>query len=276
MQAKEAASQVSPFDAIAERYDNTFSSSIIGRLQRQSVWDELTKSFRPGDRVLDIGCGTGVDACFLAEHGVHVTACDNSAKMLRVAERRIAALPPTTGSIQLRAVAAEQISILNTEGPFDGAVSNFGAINCLPDIAKLAADLALLVRPGARVFLCLIGPVCIWETFWYLLHGKPAKGFRRFRQNGVPAKLQGGSTFEVYYRSASAIETMFKPQFRLKAIRGIGLVVPPSYVEGWAQRFPSLLRLAATADRFLASCPGIRGVADHMLLQFECTGHDAS
>jgi hypothetical protein len=112
----------------------------------------------------------------------------------------------------------------------------------------------------------------MWETLWYLLHGKPAKAFRRFRRRGVPARVEGGANFEVYYRSARSVEAVFKSQFRLKSIRGIGLVVPPSYVEAWARRFPGFLNSAAKADRHLASCPGIRGFADHMLLQFERRG----
>ena len=48
-----------PFDAIAERYDETFTRSKIGRAQRASVWKELERVFRPGDRVLEIGCGNG-------------------------------------------------------------------------------------------------------------------------------------------------------------------------------------------------------------------------
>ena len=46
--------------------------------------ESLEKAFRPGDRVLEIGCGTGVDACFLAERGVKVLACDSSPQMIAV------------------------------------------------------------------------------------------------------------------------------------------------------------------------------------------------
>src|SRR5580700_6520470 len=78
-----------PFDAVANRYDETFTSSSIGRAQRLAVWAEMAKVFRPGDRALEIGCGTGVDACFLAERGVQVVASDSSSQMIAVAERRV-------------------------------------------------------------------------------------------------------------------------------------------------------------------------------------------
>ncbi len=260
----------SAFDAIAKRYDATFSSSIIGQLQRRPVWDELRKTFHAGDRVLDIGCGTGVDACFLAERGVKVIACDSSMSMLQVAQRKVAKLS-FAGSVQLRVLPAEDISVLKDGAPLDGAFSNFGAINCVADIAKLASDLNLLLRPGASVLLCLIGPMCLWETVWYLLHGKVKKSIRRFQRGGVAAKLGDGAIVRVHYPSVRTIRDAFAPEFCLRGIQGIGVAVPPSYLEAWAGRFPGAMKMAANADKLLGRCPGIRLLADHVLLRFERT-----
>ena len=47
------------FDSIAEQYDDIFTRSLIGRAQRDVVWDVLQKTFRRGDRVLELNCGTG-------------------------------------------------------------------------------------------------------------------------------------------------------------------------------------------------------------------------
>jgi ubiquinone/menaquinone biosynthesis C-methylase UbiE len=259
----------SPFDNIAEQYDATFTSSTIGRLQRDSVWNELKKSFRPGHRILDIGCGTGVDARYLAERGVEVVACDSSSRMLSVAQRRIAGLPQSAASVRLHLLPAEEISNLRDGGPFDGAFSNFGAMNCVADIGEFASGLARLLKPGANVLLCFMGPVCVWETVWYLLHGKFAAAFRRFNPDGVAARLSGGSVVHVRYPSVSSIRNSFGPEFSLKSIRGIGVAVPPSYAGAWANRWLGVMRLAANADRILGRCPGIRMLADHVLLRFE-------
>lgn len=262
-----------PFDAIADRYDGIFTWSTIGQAQRAPVWRELTKSFRPGQRILEIGCGTGVDACFLAGQGMRVVACDSSARMLGVAEHRVAGSlrESAKGSVELRLVPAEQIAKLGSEGPFDGAFSNFGALNCVEDIRRLAVDLASLLRPGTKALLCLMGPVCLWEISWYLLQGKRSKAFRRFHRGGVDARLGEGAIVRVQYPSVGLMRRMFAPQFRLARVTGIGVAVPPSYVEQWASRFPSAVRLAMHADLLLGRCPGVRMFADHILLRFERT-----
>ena len=118
------------FDAIAARYDQTFTSSIIGRAQRAAVWKELAKTFHPGDHVLEIGCGTGVDACYLAERGVKVVACDPSSQMVEIAARRVRQCNLQT-LVHTSSLRAEEICSLPAEESFDGAFSNFGALNCV-------------------------------------------------------------------------------------------------------------------------------------------------
>ena len=256
-----------PFDAIAERYDETFTASKIGQAQRGSVWRELEKAFRPGDRVLEIGSGTGVDACFLAEQGVRVVACDSSPRMIAVATRRIVE-GENFRLVSLRLLAADEIASLQSEGQFDGAFSNFGALNCIEDVQRFARDLAILLKPGATALLCWMGPCCLWEIAWCLAHAKTAKAFRRFHRGGVTARLAEGATVRVHYPPIRLLDRAFGPEFRLVSIKGIGVSVPPSYLEPWAHRFPRLFELSTQADLLLSHFPGVRALADHILLEF--------
>jgi ubiquinone/menaquinone biosynthesis C-methylase UbiE len=257
-----------PFDAVAERYDQTFTSSKIGQAQRSSVWKELEKAFRSGDRVLEIGCGTGVDACFLADRGVQVVACDNSPRMIAVATQRLRE-SKRASLVQPTLLAAEEIAILRGRERFDGAFSNFGALNCVQDPGAVARNLAGLLRPGAKLLLCWMGRCCLWEMVWYLAQAKPEKAFRRFRRGGATARFADGSPLRVYYPSLRSLARAFAPEFRLTSCKGVGIFVPPSYLEVWAARFPRLLRLGTQADSLLARCPGIRVAGDHLLLEFE-------
>ena len=257
-----------PFDVIADQYDETFTDSMIGRAQRNSVWRELKRTFHTGEHVLEIGCGTGVDACFLAGLGVRVTATDISTKMLDITDRR--AMSHGVGElVRTRLLSAQDLLELSRNGSFDGGFSNFGALNCIDDVARFAGDLAGVLRPGASALLCWMGAYCAWETAFYLVQGNPGKAFRRWQRGAVIGHVGAETSVSVYYRSVRRLVKAFRPYFQLRSIKGIGITVPPSYLEGWATRHPYWLRASASADALLCGCPGVRSVADHILLRFE-------
>jgi ubiquinone/menaquinone biosynthesis C-methylase UbiE len=256
-----------PFDSLAEGYDQGFTFSKIGRAQRSAVWKELGRTFGPGDRVLEIGCGTGVDACFLAERGVKVVACDSSPEMIRIAAKRVREMG--LDGVDLRLLTAENLGALQQEAPFDGAFSNFAALNCVEDLNAVSQNLSRLLKPGGTALLCFLGATCGWEVFWYLLKAKPGKAFRRWHSASVTAQLAPRASVQVCYYSVRSLARIFAPSLRLRLWRGIGVMVPPSYVESAAGRFPALLKLAEQCDRVLAGCPVIRGFSDHVLLKLE-------
>jgi SAM-dependent methyltransferase len=265
--------QINPsaFDAVAQNYDEFFTDSAIGQAQRRAVWQELENAFRPGDSVLEIGCGTGVDACFLAERGVSVLACDSSSVMLEVASTRVRDRQShfKHASVGLHICPAEEIGRLDPGRLFDGAFSNFGVLNCVRDLGQFARQLAAHLRPHAPVMLCLMGPCCLWEVAWFLAHGQPGRATRRFRRKGIVARVGETGLIQIYYPGVRRLARAFAPQFRLRSFKGIGLTVPPTYARPWTDRFPASLKFAASADRLLANCPGIRTLADHILVTFE-------
>ena len=71
------------------------------------------------------------------------------------------------------------------------------------------------------------------------------------------------------YFSVRELCHRFSPHFRLESWKGVGVAVPPSYMEPWAQRFPKVLNLAAYVDQWLGPCPLMRAMSDHVLMTFE-------
>ena len=71
------------YDARASRYAARYDEVVPARLQAL-----LLARITPGGHVLELGCGTGRDARFLASIGAKVLATDGSAGMLREAEIR--------------------------------------------------------------------------------------------------------------------------------------------------------------------------------------------
>ncbi|MFN8181110.1 MAG: methyltransferase domain-containing protein [Bacteroidia bacterium] len=91
-----------PFDAVAQAYDQQFTRSATGRLQRERVhrFIETMPLLKKPARVLELNCGTGEDALWLARKGHQVTATDNSAGMLDAAREKFRNADPLHGSVR--------------------------------------------------------------------------------------------------------------------------------------------------------------------------------
>jgi SAM-dependent methyltransferase len=277
-----------PFDAIAGEYDAHFTQRRLGRWLRAAVHRHLTDLARPGDRVLELGCGTGEDALWLARCGAHVVATDASAAMLAEAHCKAVASgvadlitfaqfdlseigPADWEGVETRAwLPARQ----QAEGHpcYDAVLANFGVLNCLSNRRPLAAVLAQWVRPGGRVALVMMSPICPWEMAWYTMHGQICPAFRRFR-SGVEARLgpRGfpGATMPVWYPSPRRLRAEFAPAFQLVHAAGIGVLLPPSYLSHLVDRWPRFFARLSVWERHLAGQFPWTWLADHYLMIFE-------
>jgi len=103
---------------------------------------------RPGETVLDIGCGTGVTTLPLAAVAGHVTGIDISAPMLGVARARCAG----AGNISLLQADAQTHDFAGAR--FDLLVSRFGVMFFEDPVAAFR-NLRRAMAPGGRlVFAC--------------------------------------------------------------------------------------------------------------------------
>jgi SAM-dependent methyltransferase len=101
----------------------------------------------PGDRVLDLACGTGGAALRAARAGADVAGIDISADQLAKARRAAAA---EGLEIQLDHGDCQQLPY--ADASFDAVVSAFGAVFAA-DHARTADELARVCRPGGRLAL---------------------------------------------------------------------------------------------------------------------------
>ncbi len=246
----------------AETYDQIFPETLVGQTQREVVWRQLFRIFHRGQRVLEMNCGTGIDAVHLARSGIRVLACDLSPRMIELATRR--SLAANTAKLtEFRVLPTEEIGHLTEQAPFDGALSDFAGLNCVENLPSVARSLGNLLLPKASLLICMAGRMVPWEIAWHLGHGNIKTAMRRLRSSGEDPRVN------VFFPTVRAIKRAFAPYFELLRWRGIGVAVPPSCMEPVARRFPEFLKLLATIDNFLGPCPVLRGFADCVLLHFE-------
>jgi 27-O-demethylrifamycin SV methyltransferase len=104
----------------------------------------------PGQRVLDVGCGTGAPACRLAtEHGVEVVGITTSAVGVEAARARAAEAAVTGVTFEVRDGTDNGLP----EASFD-RVWVLESSHLMPDRAALLHECARVLRPGGRVVLC--------------------------------------------------------------------------------------------------------------------------
>jgi ubiquinone/menaquinone biosynthesis C-methylase UbiE len=254
------------FDRLAASYDDQFTQSLIGRAQRNAVWKVLSETFHGGDRVLELNCGTGEDAFFLSEQGVSTLGCDASQHMIARAEQRLQhrQLP---SRVAFRHLPTERIGELAPEAPFDGAFSNFSGLNCVADLASTATDLSTLVKSGGSLVLCFSTRFCLVEILHYGSRGQWKKALRRC--SGQAKATLGGADLTIFYPTLRDVRRSFAPHFRLRSLRGVGVAIPPSYLEPWVRRYPTLFKTFCRLESTLARLPLLRISGDHMLLVFE-------
>lgn len=235
------------FDHAAPGYEAGWDARPTVRFLRGRVASRCAERWLPGAKVLDLGCGTGADARVLGGLGYAVTAVDGSPGMVAVARGN---------GVDARVVPLSRVSELQALGPFDGLLSDFGALNCAPDLAAL--NLASLLRPGGVAVIVTISPSCPAEALALCARGRPRAAWRRRRSGPVPV---GEGEATVRYWSVPELVAGLAP-LRLVDVEALGALFPP----------PDLGEAPAallTLDAALARLPGVRRWGDHTLTVWE-------
>ncbi len=188
------------FDSVAASYDRSNTENAILCAMRERVLAEVSRRVASRGRILDLGCGPGADDERLARAGYRVTAIDWSPHMVEEARARIAAAG-LSGQVRLQHLGIHQLDRLPI-GVFDAAYSNFGPLNCVPDLSAAATEIAARLRPGGVLIASVIGRVCPWELALYIVRGNWGRARVRFAADagrsavewpdGLDAVLQAG------------------------------------------------------------------------------------
>jgi SAM-dependent methyltransferase len=250
------------FDDMAGTYDATFTDTLVGRALREIVWSRLEQVFRPSQRILELGCGTGEDAVRLALNGVDVVATDPCANMIQVARRKAQA-GNCQERIEFRCLAMEDIGSFAAGDVFDGVLSNFGAVNCVRDLPGLVTSVAERLVPGAPLLWVVMGRHAPWEWLWYLMKGQWRNAWRRQRPGGVEWR---GLT--IAYPTPAQMSAALHPHFAVTRLAPLGVALPPSYAAGWLEHSPLAARVLTRLERWAAQPSRLlASFADHYIVE---------
>jgi SAM-dependent methyltransferase len=259
------------FDSVAGQYSGSLGNNFLVQRMREALWERVAHSTKSGSRLLDLGCGPGLDAIHFAKQGYLVTALDWSPQM--VAEtRRQAEICGVGSRVTALNLAMQQLDQLAGE-TFDCIYSDLGALNCVANLGDVARGCARLARPNGQLVFSVIGRWCPWEILYYGLHGNIARVRVRFARGQVPVSLNGGTIWTRYY-TPRQFTRAFADQFQLRSCQALNLFLPPPYLVGVYERFPAFFKPLLVLDRCLGRLPLFNLAGDHFLIVL--SGHNAA
>jgi len=259
------------FDKAAATYDQDFTDTPIGQIQRGVVYSYLDKVFKEQSEVeiLELNCGTGTDAIWFAARGYKVLATDISGEMLGIAQKKVSEAG-FGETVRLRTLDMNDISALCNEKKFDLIYSNFGGLNCIPpeSIRRLYTTIHDLLTPNGHFIASVMPKACLWEWFYFTLKGESSNSKRRRTKGPVPVNI-GGTQVNTWYYSPGDLKNLSGKDFSTRALRPVGLFVPPSYLGGYFGKRKGLLRILKGLDGIFGGLSFTSSYADHYIIHLE-------
>jgi SAM-dependent methyltransferase len=257
------------FDSVAPTYDGPQGNNHLIQRMRDIVWRQIDALLPavPAE-MIDLGCGTGIDAQHFAELGHHVVATDWSPAMVERAAARAAVVAP--GTIEAVHAGSQELHLLAPEhlGRFHMAYSNFGPLNCVPDLSVTGSALADLMRPGGYALFTVIGRWCPWEMAHYARKRRWQRAKVRFEKDITPVGMNGGTIWTRYHTPREFAREWIGTEGRWELVRyeGLSTFVPPPYLTSMSEHHPKMFERMAALDAHTASWPVLRSVGDHFLI----------
>ena len=163
--------------------------------------DELVKLVEskaiPPGRAIDLGCGAGANAIYLAQHGFAVTGVDYASAAIEKARQRAAA-----AGVKIDFVVDDLTHLRWIEGPFDFLL-DYGVLDDLrlPQREAYLRNMLPLARPGSKFLLWGFEyPLRWWERFipFYDIPFAPGEISRRFGDHFQIEKIVGELNWSIW------------------------------------------------------------------------------
>ena len=245
-------------------FDEIYSGNAIIQYKRKRVRDHVEELIKPQSKILELNAGTGEDAIYFAQQGHNVHATDISAGMLERLNEKVKNKKLEKNVIS-EICSFTMLDQLNNKGPYDLIFSNFAGLNCTNELDKVLQSFSSLLGKGGIVTLVVLPKFCLWETL-LVFKGKFKTAFRRFfSAKGRKAHIEG-EYFQCWYYDPSFIRKHLQKEFDLIQVEGLCSIVPPSYIENFAEKHSKVFNFLKTKEEKWKTNWPWRSVGDYYII----------
>jgi ubiquinone/menaquinone biosynthesis C-methylase UbiE len=259
------------FSKQAGGFDEYDAGNTIIHYKRNRVREHVLRYLPAAGDILELNAGTGTDAVWFADRGYRVHATDIAEGMQAKLREKVRARG-LGGRVTTEICSFTALDSIRRRGPYDLIFSNFAGLNCTEELDSVLRSFAPLLKPGGQVSLVILPGFCAWETM-LLFRGKFRTAFRRVfsGRRGAKSRVEGHS-FRCWYYSPSYVSRNMGSQYELLSLEGLCTLVPPSYIEGFAEKHPGTYRfLRVLENKWKGRWPW-RSVGDYYIISFRKKG----
>ncbi len=250
------------FSNIANKYEELDQTSSLISWMRKRVRTHLKKDLKTKKTILEINCGSGIDAVYLVKKGHKVHATDIANGMLLHVKTKINS-DNLQGNLSCEKLSFTELSKLQNK--YHHIFSNFGGLNCssLTDLETVFNSFNNLLYPKGKITLVIMPKICIWELLTFLKGNKNA--FRRLKKNGVLANIEGEKV-RTFYHSKKQIKNLLSKKFTDFKVENICFFGPTGNRVDYPEKHPKLFKIFAFFDKLSNKIPFLKGYGDYYII----------
>ncbi|MBP6532111.1 MAG: class I SAM-dependent methyltransferase [Bacteroidia bacterium] len=250
------------FSKQSSTFDKIEEENLILQYMRKRIHQHCIRFFPANASILELNCGTGIDAVFFARQGMKVLATDVASGMIKTLNSKIELFDLK------RSISTQQCSYTElpkfAEGPFDVVFSDFGGLNCISDLTPVVEGVKKNLKSGGIVTLVVMPKICPWEIL-LALKGNFKVAFRRFKKDGAESHLEG-QYFKTFYFSQAYIRKVFGEEFSLVKLEGLCSFVPPPYFEFFPKKLKKTFKILTRVENAVRFMYPFNRAADHFII----------
>ncbi|MBC7830029.1 MAG: class I SAM-dependent methyltransferase [Chitinophagaceae bacterium] len=248
-------------------FDEEYAHNSIVNYKRNRVRDHILQFIRPGSNILELNAGTGEDAIYFARSGHKLHATDISQGMQDTLRKKVKQ-QNLEKNVSTELCSYTSLGKLKKRGPYDLIFSNFAGLNCTQELDKVLCEFEHLLKPHGIITLVMLPKFCLWETL-LIFKGKFKTAFRRFFSSQGRRSHIEGKYFKCWYYNPGQITKILQKSFTVVNIEALCVVVPPSYIEHFAERHPRSYRYLKKKENILKSKWPWKYIGDYYIISLQ-------